>query len=129
MCFDPLLLFAAIMAQEGEEEAEVDLELRRIASRLAEALDRADSCGNSFRALEEACARSEAIRIVDSVVARVVETRRRRSLWLLYLARLWGWARVVPCHLYLALLAEKAWWRSEWPRILQESEEVWEILQ
>ena len=125
MCFDPLLLFAAIMAQEGEEEAEVDLELRRIASRLAEALDRADSCGNSFRALEEACARSEAIRIVDSVVARVVETRRRRSLWLLYLARRWGWAP----HLYLAVLVEKAWWRSEWPRILQESEEVWEILQ
>ena len=92
------------MAQEGGEEAEVDLAVRRIEVRLEAALDLAASAPNSFRALEVWCARIDAIRIVDSVVGRAVEARRRRSLWLLYLARQWGWAP----YPYLLLILERA---------------------
>jgi len=116
------------MAQEWEE-AEVDGEITWIEARLEAALDRADSCRNSFRALEEVSARREAIRIVDSVVARVVEERRRRSLWLLYSARMCHVTGTPWFHFYWLLIGERAWWRAEWPRILQEGEEVWEILQ
>ena len=80
-------------------------------------------------ALEEVWARREAIHIADSVGARVVQERRRRSLWLLVSARMGHMTGTPWLHFYWLLVGDRAWWRSVWHRILQEGEEVWEILQ